>query len=387
MSPKIIIGIPSYNEQDSIAFVVKQIDEGIRKFYNPSKCLIVNLDSDSKDKTKEVFLNTYTQTSKEYINTGNQPRGKGKNLLRLFQLCQGLAAEYVVTIDADIKTISPNWIPSLLEPLIKEGFDYCVPVYGRNRFEGNITNHFAYPLVYSIYEVEVRQPIGGDFGISKRFCSYLLKQSIHETTLKFGIDIFMTSHAIGGGFDLKEVYLGRKFHRPSFYHMIPTFQHVFESGVYVTRLYRLNKDKYPLGRFKINKQKKGGIDKIKYYPHKAAVPDLLKKSAQIFLNFQDKYKDYLGEILKPVTKVIETRKPILSTDLWTSVLASFLKNCYKKEFDIKKLSSASKLITPIYLWRAASFWEEVESATPKDAENKIRTQARLLRSKIVDFGK
>ena len=382
MSYKIIIGIPSYNEHDSIAFVVKQIDKGIQKFYNYNKCLIVNLDSDSKDRTKEVFLKTYTRTPKKYINTGSKPRGKGKNLLRLFQLCQELAAEYVVTIDADIKTIGPNWIPSLLEPLIKEGFDYCVPMYSRNRFEGNITNHFAYPLVYTIHGVEVRQPIGGDFGISRRFCNYLLKQSIHETTLKFGIDIFMTCHAISGGFDLKQVYLGRKFHRPSFYHMIPTFQHVFESGVYVTRFYRLNKHKHLLGRFEIDKQKKVGIDRTKYYFHKVAVPDLLKKSAQTFLNSQNEYEDYLGEILESVTKVIKIGKPILFADLWTSVLASFLKTCYKKNFNVKKLSSASNLITPIYLWRVASFWEEIEFATSKDAENRIEAQARLLKSKM-----
>ena len=48
MLPKIIIGIPSYNEQDSIAFVVKQIDQGIQKFYNPAKCLIVNLPGSPK---------------------------------------------------------------------------------------------------------------------------------------------------------------------------------------------------------------------------------------------------------------------------------------------------------------------------------------------------
>ena len=383
MAYKILIGIPSYNEEDSIAFVVKQIDKGIQKFYNPAECLIINLDSDSEDKTKEAFLKTQTKTSKRYINSGGQPRGKGKNLLRLFQLSQELSAEYVVTVDADIKTVNPNWVFSLLNPLIKEGFDYCVPIYSRNRFEGNITNNFAYPLVYSIYGVEVRQPIGGDFGISKRLCSYLLKQSIHETTLKYGIDIFMTCHAIGGGFNLTEVYLGRKFHRPSFYHMIPTFQNVFETGVYVTRLYKLNKHKPSLGRFRAYKQTRGGIDKVKLYPHKIELFNLLKECSQKFFSFQkSSYENYLGSLLKPITWVIKSGRPSFSAELWTSTLAAFLKACYKEDFKKEERSFISELITPIYLWRAASFWEEVESVTPKDAENKVRNQARLLRSKV-----
>lgn len=40
MYKKIIIGIPTYNEEQTIASITKQIDVGLRKLSEPKKCLI-----------------------------------------------------------------------------------------------------------------------------------------------------------------------------------------------------------------------------------------------------------------------------------------------------------------------------------------------------------
>jgi len=188
MKYKIVTGIPSFNEAENISFVAGEIEKGLTRFFDPSKCLIVNMDSDSEDGTKESFLKTPTQTVKKYINTGKRPRGKGENLLKLFEFSQDMGADYIATIDADIKSVTSNWVFTLLEPLVERDFDYCIPLYTRNRFEGNITNNFAYPLVYSVYGINIRQPIGGDFGLSRRLCDFLLDQPKHQTTLKYGMD-------------------------------------------------------------------------------------------------------------------------------------------------------------------------------------------------------
>lgn len=383
MKYKIVIGVPSFNEAENIGFVVKEVDKGLVKFFDPSECLIINLDSDSEDNTKESFLKTSTQTTKKYINTGKWPRGKGKNILKLFEFSQEVGAEYIATIDADVKSVNPDWVFTLLEPLIERDFDYCIPLYTRNRFEGNITNNFAYPLVYSFYGVDVRQPIGGDFGVSSRLCNFLLTRPRYPTTLQYGIDIFMTCNAIEGGFNLIEVFLGKKFHRPSFYHMVPTFQNVFESGVYVTRLHEINENKFTQGKFEeAGGQNKGGIDEVGYYPHRSEVPGILKECTKKILNFRETYEDNLGQLSKDLFEVIKSGKPVLSADLWTSVLAMFLKVCYSKNFDINNLPFLARVITPIYLLRAVSFWEEVEPLTTKEAENRVEAQAKLLRHKI-----
>ena len=81
----IIIGIPSLNEADNIAYVAEQVALGLRR-YSPSKTrLILNVDNESADGTKEAFLNAETcNIQKKYISTGKDMVGKWNNMRNLF---------------------------------------------------------------------------------------------------------------------------------------------------------------------------------------------------------------------------------------------------------------------------------------------------------------
>lgn len=376
----IIFGLPSYNEQDSIGLVLKTIDRGLQKFYDPQKCLIVNLDSDSEDKTKSVFLNTETICLKRYYNTGKNPRGKGKNLLKLFNLCAELDAKYVATIDSDITTINENWPRRLLQPLIKKKCDYVVPVYTRNRFEGSNTNHLTYPLIYAIFGVKIRQPIGGDFGFNRRLCEYLLKQPIVDSTLRYGIDIFMTCHAVGGGFKIAESYLGRKFHKQSFPKIIPMTRQILSSLIYTTRIYQGKKNK--IKPLVIKSKKRINIDQQSRFPYKNKIPALLHQMKSEFIKDKKDYQKYLGTSFVSIAEIIKSGESNMSADNWTEALSLFLRYCYEKEFDQKLIPHIADLITPIFIWRVISFWSEIEKEKPQKIEAMIERQAELLKRKF-----
>lgn len=381
MKKKIVIGLPSYNEADSIGFVLKQIDTGLKKFYNPLNCLIVNVDSDSQDETKEVFLKAKTFCPKKYLNTGKSPRGKGKNLLKLFKFCSELDAQFVTTIDSDVKTVQPDWVYLLLNPLITRKSDYSVPIYTRNRFEANVTHHFAYPLIYAVFNLDLRQPIGGDFALSKRLYKYLLKKSINQTVLEYGIDIFMTLHAIGGGFKISEVFLGKKIHRPGFSGLMYKFLQIAQSAIKVSRAYKLDKKLTKIKPIRYYKNQTQ-IDEVENKPDKAKVLAQIEQYRDEFKKNLSDYPKYLGKLTNRVNRLIEKRELKLSANLWTSVLANFLNICYKEQFDTNLTPRISKLIAPIFFWRAISFWQEVEGLASSEVEKKIREQAELLRSKI-----
>ena len=80
----IIVGIPSYNEADSISYVVRQADEGLTKYFPHKSCKIVNVDNNSPDNTRDVFLKTETITEKVYLSTPPGVQGKGNNFFNLF---------------------------------------------------------------------------------------------------------------------------------------------------------------------------------------------------------------------------------------------------------------------------------------------------------------
>jgi glycosyltransferase involved in cell wall biosynthesis len=222
-----IVGIPSYLEADTISFVTKQVDLGLTRHFGQLKSMIINVDNNSEDDTKGAFLSTETKTPKLYISTPKGVKGKGNNVLNLLNFAkkQAQSLKVVLTVDADLRSITPDWIKYLGEPILK-GYDYVLPLYSRHQFDGTITNHICYPLVYALLGKDFRQPIGGEIGFSPALMNYWLEQKWNSSTKQYGIDIFMTLQAIFGDFKICESGLGAKVHKASSPKLGPMFTQV-----------------------------------------------------------------------------------------------------------------------------------------------------------------
>ena len=205
----VVVGIPSYNESDTISHVTKTVDEGLHEFFSDKKSIIVNVDNNSPDNTKDAFLDTKTRTEKKYISTSHGVRGKGNNFYNLFKFSKTAGAETIIVVDADLMSITKEWIEYLGRPII-EGYDYVTPLYSRHQFDGSITNHICFPVMFGILSMDIRQPIGGEFALSSKFMKYLLKQPWTESTKQYGIDIFMSFNAVLGDFKICQSCLGTK---------------------------------------------------------------------------------------------------------------------------------------------------------------------------------
>lgn len=210
----IIVGIPSYNEADSIAVPTDTASRGLETYFPHASSVIINVDNDSPDGTREVFMGTPTRVPKIYISTPKGVRGKGNNVRNLFKAAVELNARAVAMVDADLKSITPQWILHLVEPLMGR-FDYVSPIYLRHKYDGTITNHIAYPMVRTLGGLRVRQPIGGDFGFSGRAARcFLAEKTWTERVGSFGIDIWMTTIAVARQFNVCQAFLGTpKSHR------------------------------------------------------------------------------------------------------------------------------------------------------------------------------
>src|SRR3990167_7186859 len=64
---EIVVGIPTYNEAENIESITKIVDGGLAKFFPDKKALIINVDSNSTDRTKKIFLSAKTKTPKQYL--------------------------------------------------------------------------------------------------------------------------------------------------------------------------------------------------------------------------------------------------------------------------------------------------------------------------------
>ena len=213
-SAEMVVCIPSYKEADSISYPVTQADKGLDKYFRENDSVIINCDNNSPDDTKQVFLDTPTKAPKIYLSTDPGVKGKGNNFRNLFQKVVDLRAKAVVVVDADLKSITPEWIKHLGEPLF-EGFSYVAPLYVRHKYDGTITNGIAYPMTRALYGRRVRQPIGGDFGFAGELSNvYLNSRTWDQSVANFGIDIWMTTLAINQKVQICQAFMGRpKIHR------------------------------------------------------------------------------------------------------------------------------------------------------------------------------
>ena len=229
-SIEFIVGIPSYKEADTISFVTKQADLGLTKYFGNLKSIIINADNNSEDDTKRAFLSTKTNNPKQYITTPQGVRGKGYNILNIFKFAKMhlKTLKGIVLVDADLRSITPEWMKYLGEPILK-GYDYVLPLYSRHQFDGTITNHICFPLVYALLGKDFRQPIGGEVGFSPALMNYWLEQKWNSSTKQYGIDIFLTIQAIFGNFKICESGLGTKVHKASSPKLGPMFTQVVTS--------------------------------------------------------------------------------------------------------------------------------------------------------------
>ncbi|MFH2109403.1 MAG: glycosyltransferase [Patescibacteria group bacterium] len=377
----IIVALPTYNEADSVINTLQKIDVGLVKYFSGYHSLIVNVDSKSTDGTSSVFLSTTTRTEKISLTNKRRLRGKGTNIFLILKLARKLGAKYIATIDADVTTITEKWPKLLLDPIVHEKMDFVTPIYTRNRYEGNTTNHFCFPLLYAWFGKWLNQPIGGDFAMSSNFVDYVLNQQKPKNAFLYGIDIFLSTHALGANFKVKEVYLGRKIHKPSFDKIVPMFQQVAATMLFVLSQYRNQRDILKSDIAIENDQR---IDPFIRKPNPTNILFLKNyafKSLQQ-LPFKD-MREYLGIDLKEID-LIQNEQVSIFENVWTKILSNLSNYIVNHSVSDKTATKIATTLSPFFFLRVLSYFKELEHIKEcKDINALIFNQAKKLRLTLV----
>jgi glycosyltransferase involved in cell wall biosynthesis len=380
---EIIVGIPSYNNASTIGHVVRAAHGGLLKFFPDRKAVIVNSDGGSKDGTMEAVeqanLDTASVLSVSHplypVHRLTTPYhglpGKGSAFRTLFRIAEVAQASALAVVDADLRSISPEWFDLLLRPVLDKGYDYVAPYYKRHKFDGTITNSIVYPLTRALYGRRVRQPIGGEFGISGRLASRLLKRDVWGTDVaRYGIDIWMTTTAIAENFKICQSYLGAKIHDPkdpgsdlgsmlvqvvgSVFSLMETYDAVWRNvlGSLPAPLFGLPFE-VGLEPVPIN------LDHL-LASYRQAVRDLLPVYQTIVSAPQ--LSGLEGAAALPDSQFA------LSDDLWVAVIYDFALGYHRRVIDREHLVKA---LAPLYLGWVASFARQAQDEKAAQVEERI----------------
>lgn len=370
----IVIGIPSYNEADNIAFVVKQVSKGLTKYYPHLKGVVIDVDNNSPDGTKQVFLNAKSDVPKIYASTPEGIAGKGYNFENLFLLVKELDAQLVVVVDADLRSITPEWVKYFIDPILEEGYEYVTPVYSRHKYDGTITNNICYPLTYSLFGQNIRQPIGGDFAFNRTLCLYWLDQKWNTAIRQYGIDIFQSSHAVMGGFKVCQTGLGSKVHKPSAPKLGPMFVQVVQSlfEVIVTNQKKWSEVAEIVEVPQFGLQKKGRAQSLTVDVEKIrqqALDGFAKDGAEV--------KKYLtAENFALIEPMFKEQKLAISAELWIKMVYDMIAAFSTLKTDAAK-EQLAEAMKPLYFARVTTIIKKTLSWSTPKTEIEFLAQAKL----------
>lgn len=372
----IVVGISTRNCADTIRGVIETVDAGLTKFFPDKRGLIVVSDGFSTDATRDVASGTQTQSEKIVV-TEEGDVGKGSAIRTIFNVAQEHGAAAVALVDGDLTSIRPDWIDRLVSPIIG-GKDLTVPYYLRYRYDGVITNQIAYPLTNVLFGLGVRQPIGGEYGLSGALIERLLRHPLFPS--KFGIDIFITLVSGAEGMNLVEAVLGVKEHEstkqyadpeellvPMFYQVVGTlFQLIDHYHSFIERVEGIRHVER-LGEIPPVQPHRLTVDREGIYQQFHAKYDEFVRGKAVFLNelrldLEAVYSLDLSEFSFPL-------------DLWVRAVYLAI-GAFSADHDLKALDA----LRVLWQGRFLSLVSETEEMSDDEAEAYIQGQLQAFQA-------
>ncbi len=385
----IVIGIPTYKNARTIANVGRVAAEALARFFPRWRGVIAIVDGGSSDDTVPMASSFELPPNvRRIITTYQGMQGKGSAVRAVFEMARSLHAQIIVVLEADIQTLTPEWIQRLAQPVRNKEYALALPWYARPIPDGAVTDLLAFPLTRMLYGTEVRQPMGGEFALSAELAARLTAKDVWETDVaRHGFDIWLTTISIIEGVKLCQVRLGTKIDdsREMLLALDPTF---IQSVGTLFRMVDIYRKRWPnMGA--PHAAPFYGDSVVAEIPRKGLPPVTTSSLADAFTAGARRYARIWKTVLYPSNR--EMIKQLVDknggayrfpADLWARIVYDFAVVYNKGEGDPDKVVAA---LLPIYYARAATLMKEtgskpdaVEKAIMEQAETFIRHKPYLM---------
>ncbi|MEM7815182.1 MAG: glycosyltransferase [Candidatus Aenigmatarchaeota archaeon] len=186
--------IPAYNEAATVGKVVQAVSKA-------KVDEIIVVDDGSCDETAEVARRA---GAKVLVHARN--RGKGCAMKTGLNAASG---KIVVFIDADLKSLTPQKVNMLIEPILKGKADFVKSYFSSYKSKTGTSIFLYRPLLKHLFSTTAfKHPVSGQIAGWKSFFDDI------EFRNDYGIDISILIDAIRRRMRIKEVCLGKLSHKP-----------------------------------------------------------------------------------------------------------------------------------------------------------------------------
>ena len=379
----IMVGVLCKNVETTVLNVLNVINEGLYRYFPGYKKAIVVAVAESTDNTIEAinlfqpYNSVYKIVTKDIANMG-----KGAGVMTIFEIAHEAEAKSVILIDGDLLSVKPGWIETIANPIIYGRADLTVPYYIRDKYDAVITNNLVYPFTRALYGIDIRQPIAGEYGLSKNLYELLRKHPLFPPN--FGVDIFILTVAAAEGMYAKESLFSLKIHESTTRYLepekflIPMFRKVTGSMFDLAKYYE---NYWKSHRRRFNTKYYRECFSQKPIPVHIDISELENNFIKDFKSTESLMKKYLPEsIAKDLEKIVKNKNS-LDPELWAEIVynyASAWKNI-NIESEKDKLLDSLKIL---WIGRFVSYAKEVKEMNINEAEIVIQKQAEIFEEKF-----
>jgi len=379
----IVVGVLCKDVEATVLNVLNVINEGLYRYFPDYKKAIVICDGNSTDKTRDAIdlFQPYNSVEK-IVTTDITSGGKGAGVMTIFEIAHEADAKSIVLMDGDLLSIKPSWVQTIANPIVYGRADLTVPYYIRDKNDGVITNNLVYPFTRALYGIDIRQPIAGEYALSRNLYELLREHPLFPPD--FGIDIFILTVAAAEGMYVKEGLFSLKIHESTTHYLepekflIPMFRKVTSSMFELAKYY----EKYWMNRPKRWHTKYSReCFSHKPIPVRVNIPEMKKSYETEFQSSKNIMSKFLPEnIVSQLENIIENSDNF-NSELWTDIVynyATAYKNVPNEEEKYKLLDTLKTL----WIGRFVSYSTEVSGMDINDAEIVIQKQAELFENKF-----
>jgi glucosylglycerate synthase len=379
----VIIGIITLNNLETIERVVEAAQVGLAKYFPRERTVVIVADGGSRDGTVDVVANSLIRDFRSMLAssplrtvhclTTSYPgiQGRGSAVRVVMTAADLLRAKACALVSPDLQSITPEWIESLIRPVLREEFDFVTPVYHRHKFDGLLVKNLVSPMMSAVFRSIVREPVGSELGFSGRFACHCLEQAVwHEQAMRFGVEVWMTAQAMVNEFRICQSFLGPKIHvaQPVGEGLVGTIRQVV--GVLFSSLEK--NESFWLAH--------SGMQAVPSFGFKYSVAlEPIRLNKKLMLKMFRSGTEQLSTILQSILAA-ETFERIqaagrladkdfrIPDDLWVKTVYEFACSYHHSVINRDHLLQA---LTPLYRGRMASFVLENQGADGETIERKL----------------
>jgi hypothetical protein len=218
-SADIVVCLPTYDNAATVGAVVAAVRAGLAKHFEGVSAALINVDAGSSDGTPErvaggglpTLLARHDAPAAERVAVPfHGVPGRDVALRLAVGAARRLGARVTLVLEADVTTVTDEWIDRLVRPVWEDKADLVLPAYARHRWDGTITNLLLAPLIRALYGRRLRQPLPGTHAMSGRLVEHLMAYPTWGRRGREASDLWIVGTAIADGFGLREAWLGRR---------------------------------------------------------------------------------------------------------------------------------------------------------------------------------